>query len=111
MEDTSQRKLLSALSHGSVFLTALVLPVVIPIAVLFTTSDSVVKANAKESLNFYINLFIYGIISGILCIVFIGFLLLGLLGIISFIMPIIAIVRVLDNPDEPYRYPFIFRFF
>jgi uncharacterized Tic20 family protein len=41
--------------------------------------------------------------------VVIGFPLLILLGIISFVMPIIAIVKVVNYPNKPYRYPFIFR--
>jgi hypothetical protein len=111
MEDVSQRKILSALSHGSIFFSAFIIPVIVPLIILFTTENSVVKANAKEAINFYINMFIYGIVSGVLCLVLIGFVLLGLLGIISLIMPIIAIIRIADNPNQPYRYPLIFRLF
>jgi uncharacterized Tic20 family protein len=109
MENADQRKLLSALCHGAIFLSSTLIAVAIPIAILFTTKDSVVKANARESLNFHINLYIYGLIAAMLTVVFIGFPLLMLLGVISFIMPIIAIVQILSSPDQPYRYPFIFR--
>ncbi|AFY58360.1 hypothetical protein Riv7116_5999 [Rivularia sp. PCC 7116] len=109
MENADQRKLLSALCHGAIFLSSMVISVAIPIVILFTTKDSVVKANAKESLNFHINLYIYGLVAGMLTIVLIGIPLLFALGIISLVMPIIALVKVLDSPDEPYRYPFIFR--
>ncbi|MEO1427594.1 MAG: DUF4870 domain-containing protein [Cyanobacteria bacterium J06633_8] len=109
MESADQRKLLSALCHGAIFFSSMIVSVAIPIVILFTTKDSVVKANAKESLNFHINLYIYGLIAGILCLVFIGFLLLPVLGLISIVMPIIALIKVLDSPDEPYRYPLIFR--
>jgi hypothetical protein len=111
MDDLDQRKLLSALCHGSIFFSSLIVSVGIPIVILFTSQDSVVLKNAKESLNFYINLYIYAIISGILLFVLIGIPLLIILGIISMVMPIIAIVKVLTEPNEPYRYPFIFRFF
>jgi hypothetical protein len=45
----------------------------------------------------------------LLIFVVIGIPLLIVLGIISFIMPIIAIVQVLSYPNQPYRYPFVFR--
>ena len=109
MENADQRKLLSALCHGAIFLSSTFIAVAIPIAILFTTEDSVVKANARESLNFHINLYIYGLIVGMLCLIFIGFLLIPVLGIITIVMPIIALVKVLNSPDEPYRYPFIYR--
>jgi len=107
--DSDKRKLLSALCHGSIFISAAVISIGIPIAVLFVSDDPVVKENAKESLNFHINLWIYGVIFGILTIVLIGWPLLGLLGIVNIVMPIIGIVKVLNNPDQSFRYPFIFR--
>jgi uncharacterized protein len=109
MEHASQRKVLSALCHGSIFFSGLIVPVAIPIIILFTTEDSVVKANAKESLNFHINIFIYAFMFVLLIVLLIGIPLLILLGAFSFIMPIIAIVRVAENPEKPYRYPFLFR--
>jgi uncharacterized protein len=36
-------------------------------------------------------------------------LLLGILFLVTWIAPIIAIVKVLNNPQSVYRYPFIFR--
>ncbi|RAM50685.1 MAG: DUF4870 domain-containing protein [Hapalosiphonaceae cyanobacterium JJU2] len=109
MEDLDQRKLLSALSHGAIFFSSLIVSIGIPIAILYISNDPIVKENAKESLNFHINLYIYAVIFGLLSIILIGIpFLIGLL-IISFIMPIIAIVRVLSEPNIPYRYPFIFR--
>ncbi|MGB6294878.1 MAG: DUF4870 domain-containing protein [Rivularia sp. (in: cyanobacteria)] len=109
MENLDQRKLLSAVCHGAIFLSSTLIAVAIPIAILFTIEDSVVKANARESLNFHINLYIYGLIALMLTVIIIGFPLLMVLGLISFIMPIIAIVQILSSPDQPYRYPFIFR--
>lgn len=109
MKELEQRKLLSALCHGAIFFSSLFVSVAIPIVILFTTEDSVVKQNAKESLNFHINLYIYAMIAFLLIFVLIGFPLLIFLGIISLIMPIIAIVRVLEDPNQPYRYPLIFR--
>ena len=108
--DPEKRKILSALSHGACLASAtVVVSVGVPIAILFLTEDSVVKANAKEALNFQVTVFIAAFISVLLIIVLVGFVLLFVVAVFSFIFPIIAIVNVLDNPDRPYRYPFIFR--
>lgn len=104
-----QRKLLSAICHGAIFFSSTIVSIGIPIAILLTNEDPIVKENAKESLNFHINLYIYVVISALLILVFIGIPLLIFLGIISFLMPIIAIVKVLGYPNQPYRYPFVFR--
>ncbi|AOX02850.1 hypothetical protein BJP34_28465 [Moorena producens PAL-8-15-08-1] len=109
MNDIDQRKLLSVLCHGSIFLNFLVVPIAIPIVIFLLTEDSVVKENAKEALNFHICLYIYWVICLILAVVIIGIPLLFILGLVSLIMPIIALVKVLENPNQPYRYPYIFR--
>jgi uncharacterized Tic20 family protein len=69
----------------------------------------VVKENAKESLNFHFNVWLYEIIFGVLTLVLIGWPLLGLLQIMSIILPILAIAHCLSQPETSYRYPFIFR--
>lgn len=107
--DLAQRKLLSGLSHGAIFFSSLFISIGIPIAILLTNNDPVVKANAKESLNFHINLYIYAFIFALLSLIIIGIPLLIVLGIVSLFMPILAIIKISDNPDQPYRYPFIFR--
>jgi uncharacterized Tic20 family protein len=111
MDDPTQRKAVSALCHGAIFFSSTIISIGIPIAVLLLTEDSVVKENAKESLNFYMNLYLYAIIFALLLLVAIGFPLLILLLLASFVIPIIAIIKVLDVPDRPYHYPFIFRLF
>jgi uncharacterized protein len=110
--DSDKRKLLSALCHGSIFFSALLVSIGIPIAILFVSDDSVVKENAKEALNFHLNVWFYGAIYGILIALLIGYLLLPLVPIfiiLSWILPIIAIVKVFGEPSAAYRYPFIFR--
>lgn len=109
--DPDKRKLLAILSHGSIFLSSLIISVGIPIAILTVSEDPVVKENAKEALNFHFNVWLYGIIFGILTFVLVGFALLPVLFLISWVMPIIAIVRILENPEKSFRYPFIFRLF
>lgn len=107
--DRDQRLILSALSHGAIFFSATIVAIGIPIGILFFSKDPVVKANARESLNFHINLYIYGFVFWILTFLLIGFPLLLVLALVSFIMPILAIISVVSNPDKPYSYPFIFR--
>lgn len=107
--DMDKRKLLSAVSHGSIFLTATVLSVGIPIAVMFVSDDPVVKSNAKEAINFHFNMWLYGVIFGLLTLVLIGWPLLGILFLVSIVMPILAILSSLNRPETVYRYPFIFR--
>lgn len=112
MYDPDKRKLLSALSHGSIFFSAAFVSIGIPIAVLFVSDDPVVKDNAKEAINFHFNVWLYEIIIGVLAFFTLG--LLGLiLGPIFFLvhwgLTILAIVQTLGNPDQPFRYPFIFR--
>lgn len=109
MEDPDKRKLLSALCHGAIFFSSLFVSIGIPIAILLIADDTVIKENAKESINFHINLYIYAAIFAVLIFLLIGIPLLILLGIVSFVMPIIAIVHCLTTPSQPYRYPFIFR--
>jgi uncharacterized Tic20 family protein len=109
MDDLNTRKLLSALCHGAIFLSSLIISIGIPIAVLLISNDPVVQQNAKESINFHINLFLYGIIFALLVLVGIGIILLIGLWVVSIVMPIIAIVQCASNPDTPYRYPLIWR--
>jgi len=110
MEDVAQRKVLSALSHGALFFSSTVVSIGIPIAIMFVSEDPVVKENAKESLIFHINLYIYAAVFALLILIAIGIPLLVMLLVVSFIMPLIAMLRVLDQPNRPYRYPYIFRF-
>ncbi|MEA5509000.1 DUF4870 domain-containing protein [Crocosphaera sp. UHCC 0190] len=108
-EELAKRKLLSALCHGSIFFSATVVSIGIPIAILFISDDATIQSNAKEVLNFHLNIWLYGIIFGILTLIIIGWLLLGILGIFTLIMPILAIIQVLSDPNKIFRYPFIFR--
>ncbi|UJB68632.1 DUF4870 domain-containing protein [Acaryochloris sp. 'Moss Beach'] len=106
--DPDKRKLLSSLSHGSIFLSALVLSIGIPLVILIVSDDPVVKANAREAINFHVNVWFYGILFGILCWVLLGWPLLGLLFVVQWVMPVLAIRHCLQDPDEPYNYSFIF---
>jgi|GEM_PF-121772 hypothetical protein len=138
-----QRKLVSALCHGAIFLSSTIASIVIPLIVLIAAADPIVRTNAKESINFHISLFVYAIATIILgflglmlfslftedppftpnlpsdvalpiyllslSMMAIAALLFILLSVASLLLPIFAIVRVAKRPDQPFRYPLIFR--
>lgn len=109
--DSDKRKLLSSLSHGSIFLSSLIVSVGIPFVIMLISDDPVVKENAREAINFHFNVWLYGIVFGLLCFVLIGFPLLAILFVVHWLMPVLAILTSLRNPEQAYRYPFIFRVF
>ncbi|MFQ4140098.1 DUF4870 domain-containing protein [Nodosilinea sp. PGN35] len=108
-EDSGTRKILSAVSHGSIFFNALILSIGVPIAILLVSKDSVIKESAKEAINFHLNMWFWWTVAGILAWLLIGIPLLFVLGIVNFIMPIIAIFYSLTQPDTVFRYPLILR--
>jgi uncharacterized Tic20 family protein len=110
--NTDKRKLLSALCHGSIFLSVSVLAIGLPIVIWFVSDDPVVRANAKESINFHFNVWFWGVVIGVLSFITLG--LLGLiLGPIGFLwhwgLSTWAILRCLSKTDDPVRYPLIVR--
>ena len=113
--DIDKRKLLSSLCHGAIFFSPLVLTAGIPLGILLLSEDPVIKDNARESLNFHFNIWLYGAIAG-----FIGFFwwtiivlpllwVLGGLLFLAWLAPIFAILKCFSTPEQPFRYPFIFR--
>lgn len=66
-----------------------------------------IDAHSKESLNFQISMLIYNAIAAILCLVLIGFVILGLLHILNVIFVIIASIQASEG--KLYRYPFAIR--
>jgi hypothetical protein len=108
--DPDKRRVLSALAHGSVFLTTLLgIPIAIPIAILFISNDPVVKANAKEAINFHINVWMWGIVIGILVFFLVGYLILPLFFLYHWGLPLWAILQCWNTPEHVHRYPFIIR--
>lgn len=112
--DPDKRKLLSALCHGSIFFSTLLVGVGLPIGIFFVSDDPIVKENAKEAINFHFNVWFWGAI-----IVALSFLTLGLLGFIlgpigyalHWGLTIWAIAHTISTPDTPFQYPFIVRLF
>ncbi len=110
-EQSGNRKILSAVSHGAIFFSTFVLSIGVPIIIYILSTDTVVKESAKESINFHFNVWLYSIIFGLLTFVLIGWPLLGLLWLAQLILPIMAIIHSFNKPDSVFRYPFIFRLF
>lgn len=109
---SDKQKLLSIAAHGSVFISALFVSIGIPIAILYISDDTVVKENAKEAINFHLNVWLVG---GIIAVL--SFFTLGLLGfilapiwlLIHWGLSVWAIIQCLQTPDRAFAYPFIFR--
>jgi uncharacterized protein len=107
-----KRKLLSVVAHGSVFISALIVSIGIPIAILMISEDDVIKDNAKEAINFHLNVWLVGAIIAVL-----SFLTLGLAGfilgpfwlLIHWGLSVWAMIYCLQTPDQAFRYPFILR--
>lgn len=67
-----------------------------------------VNDQGKESLNFQLTMLIAVIVSAILCLVLIGFLMLGVVLIFQIVVVIIASIKA--NDGIKYRYPYTIRF-
>jgi uncharacterized protein len=66
-----------------------------------------IDAHGKESLNFQISMLIYNLIAGVLCLVLIGFVILGILHILNLVLVIVASIQA--NEGKLYRYPITIR--
>ena len=66
-----------------------------------------IDGHGKESLNFQISMLIYSLIAGVLCLVLIGFVLLGILHILNLVLVIIASIQA--GEGKLYRYPISIR--
>jgi uncharacterized Tic20 family protein len=121
MESTTnidKRKLFSALCHGAIFFSPLFLSIGIPLTILLITDDLVVKDNAKESINFHLNIWVYAGITAFISFFWwtiIALPLIWILGgallIANYVLPILAIISCLSETAHAYRYPFILRVF
>ena len=66
-----------------------------------------IDVHGKESLNFQISMLISSLIAGVLCLVLIGFVLLGILHILNLVLVIIASIQASEG--KLYRYPISIR--
>lgn len=103
---TSEDRIWIIVCHLSIFVgVGLLLPLIVYL--VKKVESPLVAEHAKEALNFHISLVLYGIITGLLCLVFIGLLLIPVLLIIGVVFPIIAAIKASNG--EFYRYPLTLR--
>ena len=115
--NSGKRKLFSLLCHSSIFLGSLIIPSAIPLAILLLFDDSVIKETARETLNYHFNIWLYFAISAGLGVFLTALIITAplawIIGMAFFLFhwipPIFGILATLNNPNEPYRYPFIWR--
>ena len=67
-----------------------------------------IDAHGKESMNFQISMFIYGLVAGLLIFVCVGMVLLPAVIVADIIFVIIAGIKA--NDGQAYRYPLTIRF-
>jgi uncharacterized protein len=66
-----------------------------------------IDEHGKESLNFQISMLIYNLVAGVLCLVLIGFVILGILHILNLVLVIVASIQASEG--KLYRYPLAIR--
>ena len=95
-------------------LSGLIIPIpfaniLVPVVVwmLKRDLDPYIDEQGREAINFQISLLIYGIISGILILVLVGFVLLAILYIFGLVYVIIGAIKANDGAD--FRYPLTIR--
>ena len=67
-----------------------------------------IDAHGKEALNFQISMLLYTLISGVFCLILIGFLFIAILWVLNAVFVIIAAIQASEG--KFYRYPMTIRF-
>jgi uncharacterized Tic20 family protein len=67
-----------------------------------------IDAHGKEALNFQLSMLLYTVISGVFCLVLIGFVFLAILWVLNAVLVIVASIQASDG--KFYRYPMTIRF-
>jgi len=67
-----------------------------------------IDAHGKESMNFQISMFIYGLVAALLIFVCVGMVLLPAVVVVDIVFVIIAGIKA--NDGQAYRYPLTIRF-
>src|SRR5438309_347332 len=110
--DASQTRTWCILCHDRALLGFFVpgaVHILAPLIVWLIKKDESAEVNehGKEALNFQISMLIYSIISGILCLILIGFALLAILHLLNVVLVIIASIKASEG--KLYRYPITIR--
>ncbi|MGI8957214.1 MAG: DUF4870 domain-containing protein [Chthoniobacterales bacterium] len=67
-----------------------------------------IDAHGKEALNFQISMLLYTLISGVFCLILIGFVFIAVLWVLNAVFVIIASIQASEG--RFYRYPMTIRF-
>jgi uncharacterized protein len=102
---SNEERLLSAAIYAISFFTVFIGPLVIWL--VKKNESSYIDYHGREYLNFLISYAVYGIVSGILMIVLIGFILAPVVGVLGVVFTIIGAIKAYEGQE--YRIPFIFR--
>ncbi|SEP36476.1 DUF4870 domain-containing protein [Propionispora vibrioides] len=108
---TGEQKLLAVLSHLAYLLGGLGFIVAPLVIFLLKREDRFVYEHAKQALVAHLVILVFSAITGLLCTLLIGFLLVPVLAIfwlLLLVTSIIAAVRAVDG--QLYEYPLIQRF-
>ncbi|RDH96513.1 hypothetical protein DEU32_109128 [Curtobacterium sp. AG1037] len=100
------QRLWATLTHvGGIFFNFLV-----PLIAYLVLRDrgSFIKEHTRTALNFHITAAIAYIVSGLLCIVLIGFVLLPIIGVLVIVFAIMAAIAA--NRGDLYKYPLTIEF-
>lgn len=89
----------------SFFMIGVIAPLIVWL--MLRDTDPEVDFAGKEALNFQINLFVWWLVSFILCFCLIGIPMMFALAVLEVVLVIIATVQTLQG--ERYRYPLIYR--
>jgi uncharacterized protein len=111
MNITGEQKLLALLAHLGYLLGGVGFIIAPLVIFLIRKEDPFVYEHAKQALMAHLAILAASVITGVLCALLIGLLLLpviAILWLILLITSIIAAIRVLDG--QLYEYPFIQKF-
>ena len=103
-----KQKFLVVLAHLSYFFGGIGFIVAPLIIYLLWSEDEFVRFNAKQALVAHVILAVFALVSGILCFILVGFLLLPVLAVLAAVFFVSSIVATVKSyKGEYYRYPFI----
>ncbi|WP_230200094.1 DUF4870 domain-containing protein [Bacillus niameyensis] len=106
VENDNNDRVLAAVIYIVSFFSSFIGPLIIWL--VKKDESSFIDFHGKEYMNFFISYTIYAIVSGILCIVLIGFLLLPIVGVAWTVFTIMGAVKAYDG--QAYKIPLIIRF-
>jgi uncharacterized protein len=105
MMPKNDERLLAAGIYVISFFTAFLGPLIIWL--LKKDDSSYIDYHGREYMNFFISYTVYGIVSGILVVILVGFFMLWIVGILGVVFTIVGAIKAFEGQE--YRIPFIFR--